>query len=143
MHFGTKSYLKSTRNHTAKHALNRLAYMALRVAVWCAVEVFFYPPFLSSPWYSHWSSQNKRLSSICFYFNCNSYSFDYSLFIWNYFLIVFYSISSLIIWFYLIFISNMVIILLIAIFLIEFVFQFCPSSFEFILFLCQIWFLLF
>jgi hypothetical protein len=22
MHFGTKSYLKSTRNHTAKHALN-------------------------------------------------------------------------------------------------------------------------
>jgi len=24
MHFGTKSYLKSTRNHTAKHALNIL-----------------------------------------------------------------------------------------------------------------------
>jgi hypothetical protein len=23
MHFGTKSYLKSTRNHTAKHALKR------------------------------------------------------------------------------------------------------------------------
>jgi len=23
MHFGTKSYLKSTRNHTAKHALRR------------------------------------------------------------------------------------------------------------------------
>jgi hypothetical protein len=23
MHFGTKSYLKSIRNHTAKHALNR------------------------------------------------------------------------------------------------------------------------
>jgi len=22
MHFGTKSYLKSTRNHTAKHTLN-------------------------------------------------------------------------------------------------------------------------
>jgi hypothetical protein len=22
MHFGTKSYLKSTRNHTAKHALS-------------------------------------------------------------------------------------------------------------------------
>jgi hypothetical protein len=22
MHFGTKSYLKSTRNHTAKHAIN-------------------------------------------------------------------------------------------------------------------------
>jgi len=25
MYFGTKSYLKSTRNHTAKHALNREA----------------------------------------------------------------------------------------------------------------------
>jgi hypothetical protein len=23
MHFGTKSYLKSTRNHTAKHALRK------------------------------------------------------------------------------------------------------------------------
>ena len=25
MHFGTKSYLKSIRNHTAKHALRKLA----------------------------------------------------------------------------------------------------------------------
>jgi len=24
MHFGTKNYLKSTRNHTAKHTLNQL-----------------------------------------------------------------------------------------------------------------------
>jgi len=27
MYFGTKSYLKSTRNHTAKHALNPLKNM--------------------------------------------------------------------------------------------------------------------
>jgi hypothetical protein len=27
MHFGTKSYLKSTRNHTAKHALIKFSWM--------------------------------------------------------------------------------------------------------------------
>jgi hypothetical protein len=27
MHFGTKSYLKSTRNHTAKHALRIMNYL--------------------------------------------------------------------------------------------------------------------
>jgi hypothetical protein len=31
MHFGTKSYLKSTRNHTAKHAL----------CLWLRPQIFF------------------------------------------------------------------------------------------------------
>jgi hypothetical protein len=29
MHFGTKSYLKSTYNHTAKHALSRLGHVGV------------------------------------------------------------------------------------------------------------------
>jgi hypothetical protein len=41
MYFGTKSYLKSTRNHTAKHALFR-TFSPLIVPVSVSVYFYFY-----------------------------------------------------------------------------------------------------
>jgi hypothetical protein len=34
MHFGTKSYLKSTRNHTAKHALTPIFVFTILNLMW-------------------------------------------------------------------------------------------------------------
>jgi len=42
MHFGTKNYLKSTRNHTAKHALNELFRNAVQNVFHENLKICFY-----------------------------------------------------------------------------------------------------
>jgi len=79
----------------------------------------FFPPSLLLPLLDNRVGLEniKSCPHIFFYFNCSPHSFDCFLFVLNFF---YFFISSLSIWFYLIFISNLIFILLIAIFLYSF-----------------------
>ena len=100
---------------------------------------------------SHFLSLLLRIKQK-FHFICFLYTIWYSFFLLLFFFLSFVdyffsSISSLIIWFHLIFILNLILILLISIylfiffiiFLIEFCFSYHSSTFDFDLFLYQIW----
>jgi len=103
----------------------------------CCTDCFF---FSSS--FSLFLGKIQKFSSICFLYTIWFLIFLLLLFL---FFVDFFSISSLIIWFQLIFTSNLVLILLIAIyfffiiFLIKFYFQFHPLIFDFDIFFNQIW----
>jgi hypothetical protein len=93
------------------------------------------------PFFSLFSYQSVREFSHLFFISSLVLIFFIVIFFYIFFWLIFYSITSLIIWFYFIFISNLVLIFFIflKLLLIEFCFQFHPSTFDFNLFLCQIW----
>jgi len=76
MHFGTKSYLKSTRNHTAKHALHGAcaSHQEIFVIVGRLLDLFF---FLRVPRQQNVGILSEKVFFFLFYFIRGLYIYIY------------------------------------------------------------------